>query len=128
MPAKVQDQGPYELIETTHQNRILTLNETHRFAWVESREGDLLVWTALKYQRHETLSHGQFFLAQFEDDPRFDAMPRLFLQEADRYWEFRLPNGLPTEDDPEKPIARSDEVWTQEFLEEYLRREDPHNR
>jgi len=53
-------------------------------------------------------------------DDRFDAMPRLFLQEADRYWEFRLPNGLPTEDDPQKPIARSDEVLTQEFLEEYL--------
>lgn len=46
----------------------------------------------------------------FVDDPKFKDMPHLFLQRDGGYFEWLLPNGLPSEADPQKRVVLTDEV------------------
>jgi hypothetical protein len=121
MPAIVLEKGRYELFETNHHHRILVLNQTEWFAWVQGQQGDILVLSDSDHQKARTLQQGQFYLVDFRDDPKFKDMPHLFLQDGDRYQELMLPNGLPTEQDRQKRVVKTDETLPREELEEYLR-------
>jgi hypothetical protein len=120
MASRLEKQGHYAIVETQHENRALVLNDQEQFAWLHTREGDLLVRSETELAPHHTVAHGRFFYFAFQHDPRFADTPRLFLQEDGRYWEFLLPEGLPTERDAEKPIAKADEVLTPEIVESYI--------
>jgi hypothetical protein len=52
-------------------------------------------------------------------------MPHLFLQKGDKYKEFLVPNGLPTEDDPQKRFVVTRNSLSQEELEHYLKHPAP---
>jgi hypothetical protein len=79
MPAKVQEQGHYELFNTSHQHHILVLNDKQWFAWVQGQQGEILVHSDADHQKQHTLQTGQFYLVDFEDDPTYKDMPHLFL-------------------------------------------------
>ena len=120
MSIKVEDKGHYELFETTNGNHILVLNDERWFAWVEGQQGEILVHTDSDHEKDHTIQEGQFYLADFEDDPKFQGNPHLFLQKEDRFEEAILPNGLPTEQDKQKKIVAPDETVAQDKLTDYL--------
>jgi hypothetical protein len=120
MPVKVQAQGRYELFETTHQHRILVLDHEHWFAWVQGQQGELLVRSDADHQKDHTIQTGRFYLVDFERDPTYKDMPHLFLQKGDRYEEVMLPNGLPTEEDHQKKLVKTDHTLANTELEGYL--------
>ncbi len=120
MTVKINDKGNYELFETTRGHRILVLNGERWFAWVEGQQGEILVHTDSDHEKDHTIQEGEFYLADFEDDPNYRDMPHLFLQKEDRFEELILPNGLPTEQDKQKKIVSTDETVPQDELTNHL--------
>jgi Protein of unknown function (DUF2795) len=125
MPVNVQAQGQYELFETTKRHRILVLNEDKWLAWVQGQQGEILVRSDADHQKDHTIQQGQFYLVDFEDDPTYKDMPHLFLQKGDRFVEVMLPNGLPTEGDPQKKLVKTDHALAKNELEDYLKHPAP---
>lgn len=123
MAIHIQEEGHYELFETTRGHRILVLDDALWFAWVEGQQGEILVWTDTDHQKSHTLQRGRFVVADFEDDPNYRDMPHLFLKEEQGpYQELVLPKGLPTEDDDRKKIIATDNRIAADELETYLDR------
>ena len=83
MPVDVEERGDYELFETTHGHRILVLNGERWFAWVEGDKGEILVLSDSDHREDRAIQQGEFYLANFEDDPKFRDNPHLFLQKGD---------------------------------------------
>ncbi len=120
MAVKVRDKGNYELFVTDEGHRILALNNERWFAWVEGNQGEILVRSDSDHKKDRTLQEGRFYVADFEDDPKFRDVPHLFLQKGDRYQEVIIPNGLPTDQDQQKKVIRTDETLSEEDLEAHL--------
>jgi hypothetical protein len=112
VPIRVLYQGRYELFETIHHHRILVLDGRRWFARIEGQLGELLVRTGPNHVKDHTIQSGQFFLVDVEDDRKFKDMPHLFLQRGDEYQELLLPDGLPTDDDPQTASAESRAAYT----------------
>lgn len=121
----VQAQGQYELFETMDQHSILVLNNKQWFAWVQGQQGEILVHSDADHQKDRTIQKGQFYLADFEDDPTYKDMPHLFLQKGTRFEEVVLPNGLPTEEDYQKRLVKTDNTLPQDELVQYLKHPAP---
>lgn len=124
MPVEIQDQGTYELFETANRHRILALDDRKWFALIRGQQGDILVHSDATHTRARTLQQGRFYLADFDQDPRFTDMPHLFLEVDGKYAEWVLPNGLSTERDPQKRVVFTDETLSKTELEDYLRQAD----
>lgn len=122
MTVHLKQRGDYELFLTEHQNRILALDGEKFFAWVETQQGDLLVRSNPGHRKERTLRRGRFYFADFEHEPKFKDMPHLFLQRDDRFEELMLPNGLPTENDPQKKIVKVDETLGVNEVESFVER------
>jgi hypothetical protein len=123
VPVDIRDRGRYELFETTHGHRILVLNGERWFAWIEGDEGEILVHSDSDHERDHTIRRGEFLVVDFENDPKYKDMPHLFLQDGESFRELMIPNGLPTEQDHQKKVVRTDETLPREKLRDYL--EDP---
>ncbi len=121
MSADVKDKGGYELFETTHGNRILVLNDERWFAWVEGQKGEILVYSDSDHQKDHTIQEGDFYLAEFQDDSKFqNNQPHLFLQKGDEFQELIVPNGLPTENDNQKKLVATNETVAKDELKDHL--------
>ena len=121
MSANVKDKGRYELLETTHGHRILVLNDQKWYAWVEGEKGEILVHSDSDHKKDHTIQEGDFYLAEFEDDPKFqNDQPHLFLQKGDSFQELIIPNGLPTEQDNQKKVVSTDDTVAKEELTDHL--------
>lgn len=121
MSADVKDKGDYELFETTRGHRILVLNGERWFAWVEGDQGELLVHSDSDHEKDHTIQEGQFYLADFQDDPKFqDNQPHLFLQKGDEFQELIVPNGLPTERDHQKKVVSTNDTVPRDDLTDHL--------
>ncbi|HMM42965.1 MAG TPA: hypothetical protein PKA95_13780 [Thermomicrobiales bacterium] len=120
MSAKVKKRGDYELFETTNDNRILFLNGDDWYAWVEGQQSPLLVKSGSDHKRDHTISKGNFYLIDFDDDPDFRDQPHLFLEQGDGYKDIILPNGLPTSRDHQKRLVETDETIAKKKLEKYV--------
>lgn len=109
MQGHLEKSGKYELFETTKGHQILNLNDEDFFAVVEGQKGDILVRSDADHDKKKTLKHGKFYLAAFDDDPEFNDVPHLFLQDGkSRYIEWILPRDLPTNKDHQKKLVRTD--------------------
>jgi len=128
MPVRVLDKGRYELFVTNHGHRILALDGNRWFAWIKGKLGDILVRTDSDHVKDHTLQSGKFYLVDVREDPKVKDMLHLFLQKGDKYQERLLPNGLPTDDDPQQRIVATDETIARDELEEYLKRPAPPGR
>ncbi len=120
MSVRVEDKGHYELFETANGHRILTLNRGRWFAWVDGQKGEILVHSGSDHQKDHTIQEGDFYLADFEDDPKFQDNPHLFLQMGDHFQEVIVPNGLPTEQDNQKRAVSTDETVPKDELRHHL--------
>ena len=121
MAKNVKDQGNYELFETAHQHRILVLNGKKWYAWMEGQEGEILVHSDSDHQKDHTIQQGAFYLVGYENDPDHRDMPHLFLGKDDTYQELILPNGLPTEEDHQKKVIKTDQTLPKQKLEQELK-------
>jgi hypothetical protein len=121
MSVDVKDKGDYELFETTRGHRILVLNGERWFAWVEGQQGELLVHSASDHEKDHTIQEGQFYLADFQDDPKFqNNQPHLFLQKGDEFQELIIPNGLPTGQDHQKKVVSTGDTMPRDELTDHL--------
>ena len=120
MKGKLEKQGQYELFETTKNHQILTLDQEKWYAIVEGKQGDILVLSDSDHEKKKTLLKGDFYLANFKDDPEFNDIPHLFLQDKNQYREFILPNGLPTQSDHQKKLIRTDEKLPADKVKDHV--------
>ncbi len=121
MSVNLEDKGHYELFETTHGHRILALNGERWFAWVEGQKGEVLVLSDSDHEKDHTVQEGEFYLAEFENDPKFqNENPHLFLQKGDGFQELIFPNGLPTEHDNQKKVVSTNDTIGRDGLKEHL--------
>ncbi len=121
MSVDVKDKGNYELFKTTHGHRILVLNDERWFAWVEGQKGEILVLSDSNHEKDRTVQKGEFYLADFEDDPKFQDNPHLFLQKGDSFQELIVPNVLPEETDNQKKLVSTDDTVAKDQLKNHLR-------
>jgi hypothetical protein len=121
MAVSVKDQGSYELFEDSHGHRFLVLNGKRWYVWIEGQKSPLIVRTGPGHEKKRVIQSGKFYLADFKDDPEFRDMPHLFLQRGERYREFLLPNGLPTDRDPQKRFVVTRHTIAREELERHLK-------
>ncbi len=120
MSVNVEETGSYELFETTRGHRILVLNGQRWFAWVEGQKGEILVLSDSDHEKDRSLQEGQFYLADFENDPKFQDNPHLFLQKGAHFQELIVPNGLPDDSDNQKKVFSTDDTVAKDELEDHL--------
>lgn len=109
MQGNLEKRGQYELFETTKGHQVLNLNDKEFYAVVEGQKGDVLVRSNSDHQKRKTVKKGNFYLADFDDDPEFNDIPHLFLQENNsQYREWILPRGTPSDKDYQKKLVRTD--------------------
>jgi hypothetical protein len=125
MPVRIQESGKYELLEDAHGHRFLVLEGKRWYAWIDAQRSPILVRTNSAHEVERSLQRGKFFLVDFKRDPKFRDMPHLFLQKGDRYQEFLLPNGLPTENDPQVRFVVTRHSLSKQDLESYLKHPAP---
>ncbi len=121
MSVSVKKSGHYELIETTKGHQILNLNDEDYYALVKGEKGDIAVKSGSDHKKKKLINHGKFYFADFYDDPDFNDVPHLFLQDSGgRYREWILPNGLPSSSDHQKKLVRSDRLISKNKVERHL--------
>lgn len=120
MTVTVQRRGRYTLFETPRQNRILVLGDDQWFAWVGGQQGDILVRSDAQHERDRTIQEGEYYLVDFEGEASFTDVPHLFLERNGEFQEVILPNGLPTDDDPQKRVVGTEKTITRDELERHV--------
>jgi hypothetical protein len=120
MTAKVKASGRYDLFEDPHGHRFLDLAGKGQYVWIEGQKSPIIVRSRRRHEKKRDLQHGRYLLVDFEDDPDFRDLPHLFLQKGDRYREFVLPNGLPTDRDPQKRLVVTRKALSAKKLEKHL--------
>ena len=121
MRGTVKKQGRYELFETTKGHQILHLHDEEWYAIVEGQKGDIIVHSDADHEKKKTIRKGNFYLADFKNDPDFNDVPHLLMQDGKQYVEFILPNGLPTKSDYQKKLVRPDEKIPESKVEEHIK-------
>ncbi len=118
MRGKIRKEGKYELFETTKGHTILNLKNESFYALVEGQQGEIIVKSDSDHEKKNPIAKGDFHYVDFEDDPEFQDMPHLFLQDQDKYRELILPEGLPDNENYQKKLIRIDgELSKSEVLE-----------
>jgi hypothetical protein len=120
MTVTVQRHGRYELFETPRENRILSLGSDLWFAWVTGEQGEILVRSDEDHERARVIQEGEFYLVDVQADPSFTDVPHLFLEREGRFQEIILPNGLPTDDDPQRRVVQTEKSIGRDELERHL--------
>jgi hypothetical protein len=121
MQGSLHKQGNYELFETTKGHQILNLNDDEFYAVVEGQKGDILVKSDADHEKQKTVKKGKFYLAAFEDDPEFNDIPHLFLQEGrNKFREWILPRETPSSKDYQKKLVRTGNTVSKEKVEYHV--------
>src|SRR4051812_41441241 len=109
MESEIEKKGTYERFETSKGHEILVLNNTDWFAIVEGNYGEILVKSDSDHKKEKSIGEGKFYLADVEDDPEFNDVPHLFLEDENgKYKEWILPKGLPDIDNKQKKLVKTD--------------------
>jgi hypothetical protein len=125
MPVRVLERGKYELFEDAHGHRFLVLDGERWYAWITAQRSPLLVRTDSDHEIKRAVQRGKFFLVDFRQDPKFKDLAHLFLQKGDEYQEYLLPNGLPSERDPQVRFVVTRNTLARKELEDYLKHPAP---
>lgn len=106
MNGKVK-KGQHELFETTAGHQILTLDNKKWYAVVKGEKSDILVGSDSDHEKKKILTKGQYYYAEFKDDPEFQDTPHLFMKDGSQYREFILPNGFPSKKGDKVRVVRT---------------------
>ena len=121
MQGNLEKSGQYELFETTQGHQILNLNNRNFYAVVQGQRGEILVRSDADHRKKKTLKKGGFYLADFKDDPEFNDIPHLFLQESkNQYREYILPRDIPTDKDYQKKLVRTDNKIHKDKVKQHI--------
>lgn len=120
MSIKIKDSGQYELVQDSHRHRFLVLNGKKWYVWIQGQKSPIVVRTDSSHEIKRVVQRGKCYYVDFKDDPKFRDMPHLFLQKGDEYQEFLLPNGFPTQSDPQKRFVVTRKTIPADELEAYL--------
>lgn len=121
MRGDMKKEGDYELFETTKGHQILNLKDQDFYALVKGQQGDIIVHSDPDHKKSKTISQGRFYYADFKDDPEFQDMPHLFMEDGSEFREFILPEGLPRKSDPQKKLVRTGKKVSRDKVMEHTR-------
>ncbi|WP_373057625.1 hypothetical protein [Zunongwangia sp. H14] len=121
MRGKLKKEGKHELFRTTHGNQILNLDDKDFYALVEGQKGDVIVLSDEDHKKQSSLSKGKYYYADFQDDPEFQDMRHLFMEDGNKFRELILPEGLPTKSDTQKKLIRESKKLSKEKILEHVK-------
>lgn len=121
MRGDLKKEGQYELFRTIHGHHILNLNDKEFYALVEGQQGDIIVHSDSDHKKQESLSKGKYYYADFDNDPEFQDMVHLFMEDGDKFRELILPEGLPTKGDHQKKLVRPKEKLSKSKVLEHVK-------
>jgi hypothetical protein len=111
---KLLQEGLYRLIETKGQTKILSLNGSHTFAWVNAANiGEILVTSHKTHKTDNILALGEYRLYAVKKEPKLVDLLHLELSVGGGVWQgYLLPTGLPTDKDIRNRIIPTKEIIT----------------
>ncbi|HET8839365.1 MAG TPA: hypothetical protein VFM82_10275 [Flavobacteriaceae bacterium] len=121
MENDLKKEGNYELFKTNRGHQIINFNDNDFYALVKGQQGDIIVKSDDNHEKEKTLSSGKFYYADFSEDPDFQDMPHLFLEDGDEFKEMILPEGLPKEKDYQKKLVRTDKKVPKDKILEHVK-------
>ena len=121
MRGKLKKEGKYELFKTTEGHDILNLENKEFYALVSGQKGDLIIHSDSDHKKQKSISKGKFFYADFNDDPEFQDMDDIFLEDGSKYRELVLPEGLPTKSDHQKKLVRTKDKISEKKVKEHVK-------
>lgn len=107
-------EGAYQLTETKGQTKILTLDNSKTFAWVNVAEiGEILVASHKPHITDTVLAKGRYRLYEVKKEPKLTDLFHLELHAGNGTWQgYLLPTGLPNEKKKRNRIIPTDEIIT----------------
>jgi hypothetical protein len=107
-------EGIYDLIETKHQTKILTLDGQRTYAWIVAEGmGEVLVDSHKTHKTDQILARGEYRLYQVKDEPELADMQHLELEVGRSTWQgYLLLKGLPTQAERRHRIIPTTELIT----------------
>ena len=121
MRGKLKKEGKYDLFKTTNGNDILNLDDKKFYALVEGQKGDIIVHSDSDHKKEKSISKGKYFYADFDDDPEFQDMQHIFLEDGNKFRELILPEGLPTKSDVQKKLVRESRKLSEDKVLEHVK-------
>lgn len=121
MRGKLKKEGNYELFKTTNGNDILNLDNDNFYALVEGQKGDIIVASDADHKKDKTLLKGKYYYADFDDDPEFQDMEHLFMEDGEKFSELILPEGMPTSGDHQKKLIRESKKLSKDKVMEHVK-------
>lgn len=121
MRGKLKDEGKYELFKTSHGHEILNLENNDYYALVEGQKGDLIIHSDSDHKKQKTISKGKYYYADFDNDPEFQDMAHIFMEDGSKFRELVLPEGLPTKSDHQKKLVRTDDKLSKDKVMEHVK-------
>lgn len=104
--------GTYKLIETKNQTKVLLLDGTETYAWVNlANIGEILVTSHNIHKTDNVLAVGKYQLFDVKDEPKLADLLHLELQVGGGQWQgYLLLTGLPTDADKRNRIIPTHEI------------------
>lgn len=115
---KLIREGTYQLVETKSQTKILTLDYTDVFAWVNAKDiGEILVTTHKPHKTDCILSLGTYRIYEVKDELNLTDLIHLELSVGEGKWQgYLLLSGLPTDKKKKNRIIPTREIITKSTL------------
>lgn len=123
MRGKLKKEGMHELFKTTKGHYILKLDDKEYYAMVKGQKGDIIVKSDSDHEKDQDVTKGKYYYADFKDDPEFQDMPHLFMEDGDQFREIVLPEGLPKESNYQKKLVRSDKKLSKQLVMDHVKGE-----
>lgn len=121
MRGKLEKEGKYELFKTTRGHDILSLDDKNYYALIGGDKGDLIIKSDSDHKKDKTEAKGKYYFADFDDDPEFQDMEHLFLQDGEKFREMILPEGFPKGSDYQKKLVREDKKLSKNKVMEHVK-------
>ena len=117
---KLISQGNYQLLETSHDTKILKL-DNHTYAWPYAKPiGEILVLSYLQYNPITThrITRGLYRIYSVKNEPRLTDLKHLELSVGVGLWQgYLLPTGLPHKKKQRSRIIPTQEIITNKYYD-----------
>ena len=121
MRGELEKEGKYELYKTTKGHDILSLDNKKYYALVKGGKGDLIVKSDSDHEKKKSEAKGKYYFADFDDDPEFQDMEHLFLEDGEKFREMILPEGFPTKSDHQKKLVRESKKLSKDKVMDHVK-------
>lgn len=109
--------GDYSLVETKNQTKLLVLDNSRIFAWINaSGIGEILVTSHTLHKKDTILAIGKYRMYDVRGEDDLTDLIHLELLVGSGKWQgYLLPTGLPNEEKKKNRIIPTDEIITRSF-------------